>query len=277
MKIRKFITNYSIDEINEIISLYQSGMSCTAISSKFNIVRKVIKKILVQNNVWIENRDDLKIKFSEEDINKMLNLYVDDKLSTLKIAKIYNVSKTSIKRILRENSVLRKGNSNGVKINLSESQKEKIENLYLYDYANTKEIGESLNLSASYVDKYLNGTRYRRNKSNGASVGLVRRFSGIKYDEYLKNLPEQEKYRREVIKLTNKQSIHTLKNYDKRGDSGIEGAYHLDHKYSILEGFKNKIKPEIIASLNNLVFIPWRDNVVKRTKCSITKEELINC
>jgi len=30
------------------------------------------------------------------------------------------------------------------------------------------------------------------------------------------------------------------------------------------------------SDLNNLVFIPWRDNVVKRTKCSITKEELIN-
>jgi hypothetical protein len=66
-----------------------------------------------------------------------------------------------------------------------------------------------------------------------------------------------------------------LENYEKRGISGKIGAHHLDHKYSILEGFKNNINPEIIASLNNLVFIPWEENVTKRTKCSITKEELI--
>ena len=117
--------------------------------------------------------------------------------------------------------------------------------------------------------------RGRRNKSDAASIGLVKRFSGVNYDEYLKNLPEYSKYRRKVNSLTNKQPIHTLLNYEKRGVSGVDGAYHLDHKFSISEGFKNKVKPQIIADLNNLEFIPWEENVKKRTKCSITKEELI--
>jgi len=137
-------------------------------------------------------------------------------------------------------------------------------------------IKKILNLTSSYVDKYLSTVDYRRTVSEGTSIGLVKRFSGINYNTYLKNLPEREKYRGEVNRLTKKQPVHLLDNYNKRGCSGIEGAYHLDHKYSIWEGFNNNINPEIITSLRNLVFIPWRENVRKRTKCSITKEELIN-
>lgn len=40
---------------------------------------------------------------------------------------------------------------------------------------------------------------------------------------------------------------------------------------------KTNIKKILINYENiiNLEFIPWRDNVIKRTKCSINKEELI--
>ena len=65
-------------------------------------------------------------------------------------------------------------------------------------------------------------------------------------------------------------------NYDKRGVSGVEGNYHLDHKYSILEGYKNNISPEVIGNIKNLKFIPWEENIKKRTKNSITINELIN-
>ncbi len=214
--------------------------------------------------------------FSEEEINQIKDMYTNSNFSAVKIGEIFNVSKTPINRILKELNLLKGGKSDGKKINLSGEVKEKIKDLYLNKFKSAKEIGEILGLNASFVDKYLSTVNYRRNKSSGASIGLVKRFSGIDYNTYLKNLPEQEKYTRLVINLTNKQPIHLLKNYEKRGCSGINGAYHLDHKYSILEGYKNNINPEIIASLNNLVFIPWKDNVMKRTKCSITKEELIN-
>lgn len=276
MKVRKYVKNYAVNEINEIVSLYQSGMSLTEISNKLNVVRKVVKKILIQENVWIEDRDSVKIIFTDNEINKIKEMYLIENLSTEKIGKYFNVSKIPIIKILKNLNSLRVGNSNGIKIELAQDQKEEIRKLYLFEYKSVDEIAFKLNLTSAYVNKYLNTTGYRRSNSKGTSVGLVKRFSGINYDEYLKRLPEQEKYRRQVVSLTKKQPIYLLKNYEKRGISGINGVYHLDHKYSILEGFKNNIKPEIIASLNNLVFIPWEENVLKRTKCSITKEELIN-
>ncbi len=41
-----------------------------------------------------------------------------------------------------------------------------------------------------------------------------------------------------------------------------------------IEGFRTNIKPEIIGNIKNLEFIPWEENIKKRTKCSITIEEL---
>ncbi len=49
---------------------------------------------------------------------------------------------------------------------------------------------------------------------------------------------------------------------------------HLDHKYSVSEGFKNNIPVYIIGSHHNLEVIDGIDNIKKSSKCSITKEEL---
>lgn len=275
MVIRSSINDYSDDEVKQIISLYKSGLSFTQIGLILRKQKNNIKKILMIHGVWIENRDITKKIFDKNEILQIKELYLNKNLSTQKIANQFNVSKEPIRRILKDLNILRNGYGNGIKIILSEEQKEKIKFLYLNEYKNSEEIGKIIGCSGAFINKYLNTMLYRRNRSNGTSVGMVKRFSGVKYDEYLKNLPKQEKYRRNVINLTNRQPIYLLENYNKRGVSGINGAYHLDHKYSILEGFKNNIEPEVIASLNNLVFIPWEDNVKKRTKCSITKEELI--
>jgi len=50
--------------------------------------------------------------------------------------------------------------------------------------------------------------------------------------------------------------------------------YHLDHKFSIFEGFKNNIPPYIISHYTNLEMLSEHDNISKRIKCSITMDEL---
>lgn len=53
-------------------------------------------------------------------------------------------------------------------------------------------------------------------------------------------------------------------------------GYHLDHKFSITEGFRSNILPRIMGSKNNLELIPYDENIRKNKTCSITKEELFN-
>jgi hypothetical protein len=52
--------------------------------------------------------------------------------------------------------------------------------------------------------------------------------------------------------------------------------YHLDHKYSINEGFINNISPKIIGGKNNLEIITSYENLKKNKNCSISLNELLN-
>ncbi len=82
-------------------------------------------------------------------------------------------------------------------------------------------------------------------------------------------------YKRDVWKHTRKYiDIKNISGYEYQGKAGIDGAYHLDHKFSLLQCFKQSIPIEIAGSLSNLEFIPWELNDSKNSKCSITKEEL---
>ena len=81
---------------------------------------------------------------------------------------------------------------------------------------------------------------------------------------------EFKKYRRKVYYWTSKNDLTQLGYHEKRSRFG----YHLDHKYSITEGFKNKVPPKIIGSIDNLEFLLYTDNIKKGTSCSITLEKL---
>jgi len=80
-------------------------------------------------------------------------------------------------------------------------------------------------------------------------------------------------YCRKVNRITVKQPIETLENFDLRGHANKTGSYHLDHKFSKFMGFQNNIPPYIIGNIINLEMIEAR-NIVKSRKCSLELEEL---
>jgi hypothetical protein len=84
------------------------------------------------------------------------------------------------------------------------------------------------------------------------------------------------KYKILVLNETKKSLKKFYKHINPLNLSRRRNKYHLDHKYSIVEGFKNNIDPKIIGSKFNLTMISEHDNCSKQDKCSITKEELIS-
>jgi hypothetical protein len=84
------------------------------------------------------------------------------------------------------------------------------------------------------------------------------------YEDYMKDLNNKKRYYREVRKITRKQDISMLENYDKmRGLCGIEGAYQLDHIIPVSVGYEKNIPAEKIGDISNLQIIPWKDNLLK--------------
>ena len=89
---------------------------------------------------------------------------------------------------------------------------------------------------------------------------VAKRLGYETYEEYEATLSDWEKYKNEVMRITNSQPLWLLENHDKRGPSGVEGAYQVDHIYSKYKGFKNGVPASIIGHIDNLVMLPWKEN-----------------
>ena len=122
--------------------------------------------------------------------------------------------------------------------------------------------------------------RIERSRKGGLKMKEIRdSMLQEEKDEYCKrygspSIPEEQKeqyikYHRLVMKYTRRNSKF-VENIELRGKE-----YHLDHKFSICEGFKQNVSPEIIGSKYNLEIIPHRENCFKQGKCSIELEELL--
>jgi hypothetical protein len=94
-----------------------------------------------------------------------------------------------------------------------------------------------------------------------------------KFENAVKYKEGWERYSYLVYYYTEK-SYKKYKN--KINPTNIERSkeYHLDHKYSISEGFGNGILPNIIGQFYNLEILKSHDNLKKNKQCSITLDEL---
>lgn len=75
------------------------------------------------------------------------------------------------------------------------------------------------------------------------------------------------RYYRKVWKITMVQPLTLLPNFDKRGRQRDKDSFAIDHKISIIYGFKNDIPPEVIGNVNNLQMLPHRENSRKCIDC----------
>ena len=84
---------------------------------------------------------------------------------------------------------------------------------------------------------------------------------------------EWKLYRHLVDWLTNVHKKEILNN-KKTGKMGTTDAYQIDHLYSVLNGFRNKVSPYLIADKSNLALVRWEDNSSKKHKNGIELEDL---
>lgn len=253
--------------INKLIQLYESGKSIKELSLIFtNYSISSLYLILKENNV-IFRKSGFK-NVSKYDVTLIINMY-DNNKSIKEIATNFSCSESLILYHLRRNNVkirselkyygfLNKKHSEISIQKMKETKRELIKN----DIINYKS-GEEHHLFGKKLD-------FEHKKK------IIESRMNMSYDMYEKYIGEYKIYYNKVINITEKQNLKSLKDYNKRGKAGIKNAYQLDHKYSIYEGFKNGIDPEIIGNINNLEFIPYEENIKKHKNCSINIETLLN-
>ena len=92
----------------------------------------------------------------------------------------------------------------------------------------------------------------------------AKRLGYESWQHWYDTLPDRKRYYYDVWQLTEANS-HLIPGYDPelRGIAGQSGAYQIDHIIPISKGFTDGIDIHVIASPDNLRFIPWLENLQK--------------
>lgn len=101
-------------------------------------------------------------------------------------------------------------------------------------------------------------------------------YNDIKLDLSEEEIMEVKNYKKIIRSLT----VKTYKKYKNIiNPDNLEigrGKYHIDHKFSIHEGFKCNVDVITMSSKENLQIISERENCSKQEKCSLTLDELFS-
>ncbi len=82
------------------------------------------------------------------------------------------------------------------------------------------------------------------------------------------------RYKSIVLYITEQFRHEITKGY-KTGLAGTPGAYHIDHIFSIMQGYKDGVSPILVGSKTNLKMIPWKENISKHSASNMSLEELL--
>lgn len=88
-------------------------------------------------------------------------------------------------------------------------------------------------------------------------------------------IPKMELYYLEVAKHTERS---WLLHHDRINPSGLSRGrmqYHIDHRYSRIDGYRNGVPPEVIGHWTNLQMLHYSENASKNRNSDITLEQLM--
>lgn len=112
---------FTIEQEEEIIKLYINfDLNIPDIAQKFNCSISKIQSLLKERNILRTHTEAQIIRFTTEQENSIIEMYIKNKINTKNISKKFNVSKSTIERLLKRKNVL---------LSHSESQKRAFENV----------------------------------------------------------------------------------------------------------------------------------------------------
>ena len=152
-----------------------------------------------------------KMKKLDLDLNEIKRLYIDEKRSIDKIAKIFNCSPATIIDRLEKINVKRRDTSEHLKLNLNRDEIEKMKDLYLNKKYSSIKIAKILKCSVNFIAKKLNemGVPMRESKdypiwNKGITKEMDKRIKGFS-DRMKSNNP-----------MHNEKSVEKMKNTQLR-------------------------------------------------------------
>lgn len=238
--------NYEIDEICKIFDITRRQFYHLCKKNSINHKLKIDRSIFQSN--------EFKQKISKSNLGKIRTK-----------EHIENYKKAVSKREFKNNRKLGE-----YKHSQETKRKIKLANLKIWNEGQKPSKWLIATLENDEWFKKLSEASLGKEKSEEAIKKMIETKVGMSYDDWQLAKSEYEKYWREVNKFTNRNLKTLIKNHDIK-----DVDWHLDHIYSISDGWRNGVSPEIIGNYVNLRFIHAVDNLKKNKKSHITKQELL--
>ena len=198
-----------------------------------------------------------------------------------KVSKTYKNKSKEEKQDLVDTHIvaMKKLDKNGIsgynKISLALKNKSKEEKLEIYNKQQYTRFSKS-DKELTKINKQTSLTIKNKSKEEKLEIYNKHKLTAINNGTWkdTQQKKEIEIYYYFVNYFTNKSYYKYYKEINPNNLKRGKFTYHLDHKFSILEGFRNNIPPYIIGSRYNLELLPFKENLSKKTKCSITLDDL---
>lgn len=148
---------FTEEEIQKFVKQYKKGMTISKIAKENNCSYTVIHRCIKP----YVNFPIHQYTFSKEDEEKIIHLYTEDNLSTVKIGQLYKMSYRTIARLLERNGIDRTGVGRR-KYNLDETYFENIDTPnkayilgFLYADGSNNKSKQTVSMSLQEEDKYI--------------------------------------------------------------------------------------------------------------------------
>lgn len=236
------------EQIKESINLYTAGATISQIAASIGFKDSVVAAALKRNNVPVYARNTRRIE-SFNHIEELITQYQEGR-SLTELGKLYNIGKSTVKLILDKRGLYKQPSN--TKVDMTSEHIQSAIQLAKQGMA-YKDIGIQLGYSVWVINRSLVTAGITRPKGQANLSNYqahVRRLTIINYNKY-KN-------------LINPNNL-------PRGKK----SYHIDHIYSVYDGFTNNISAEVISHPANLQMLSSSKNIIKRTKSHHTVAELM--
>lgn len=126
-------------------------------------------------------------------------------------------------------------------------------------------------------------------KSDPRVASYAKTQTGVPKSNRIKKIESSDLVYSDIKKYRNRIAVRTKKTYKEFkhilnpenlpiGKAGVDGAYHVDHIFSVREGFTYSVPIELMSDIKNLQIVPWRENISKysRSNYNLVSESIKN-
>ena len=215
------------------------------------------------SNIQKENNNKLKLKYASGEVvhNWSRAKLPEDEADSILFARAKRGNDAKLKKMKEDPAKYKHTFTTNIEYYLEQGMS--------YDDA-LKGLKERQNTSsyAKIIDKYgeIEGKKKYNSIIDKKRETRIANGNGVSESDYT----DFELYKRKVWQHT-KKHLREIHNIEMRGND-----FHLDHKYSMKQGWLDNIPTYIIGSKNNLEILPALENKSKQAKCSVSLDYLIN-